>query len=159
MKAKYILVGLLMVALVMGGTGYSVSAGSGDKVTGGGRFDSLVWGLYQGDKVSFNLQVYLLDGGAADGKFQLINHDEGTKQTFSFSSYDVRPQGANEILELTGSIDGPDLYVEIREDAEPGFDSIQIWIGTKVAPPSLANVDYWGQVGKGNIQWHKAKVK
>ena len=156
MKAKYILVGLLMVALVMGGTGYGVSAGSGDKVTGGGRFDNLGgWGsLYAGDKVSFNLQVYLLDGGAADGKFQLINHDEGTKQTGSFSSYSV-VQGYK--LMLVGSIDGgASLNVEIIESAEPGFDTIQIWIGKT---PSPQNIDYKGQVGKGNIQWHKAKVK
>jgi len=158
MKAKYLLVSLLMVALVMGGTGYSVSAGSGDKVTGGGRFNSIVWGPYQGDKVSFNLQTYLLDSDAADGKFQLINHNAGTKLSGSFSSYSVGITGR---LSLTGtcSIDGgasQSLYVEILESAEPFFDTIQIWIDKT---PSPQNMDYKGQVGKGNIQWHKAKVK
>jgi hypothetical protein len=153
MKMKYILVVLLLVALATTGTGYSVDAGSSDKLTGGGRFNSIVWGQYVGNKVSFNLQTYLSDGDVANGTFQLTNHDQSTKLKGSFSTYSI------DTLEITlmgtCSIDGgasQDLHVLIREDAEPGFDKIDIWIGAAVGLP-----DYRGQVGKGNIQWHKAK--
>ncbi len=159
MKAKYILVSLLMVALVMTGTGYSVNAGSGDKITGGGRFTNISGvSPYVGDKVSFNLQTYLLDDGAADGKFQLINHDEKMKLSGSFTSYSVSGYG----VMLVGSIDGgasQPLYVLILESAEPGFDKIDIWIGKTPPTKPTTGMDYKGQVGKGNIQWHKAKVK
>jgi hypothetical protein len=127
MKKKYILVSLLLVALVMGGTGYSVSAGSMPKITGGGSFVNDLFGPYQGDKISFKLNTMFSGQGAA-GQFQLINHDAKTKLQGSFSEYNL---GTWIDLYGTCSIDGEGphtLKLRLVDRGSSVYDIIYVYI-------------------------------
>lgn len=165
MKAKYLLFSLLIMALVMGGTGYSVSAGSGDKVTGGGTFINISW-LWPtpspyanvGDKISFGFNAQS-QGNGAKGQFHLINHTKGIKAFGTISEFSASPDWD---IEGTCLIDGVEksFRVKITDDGEgggggPGWnDKIEIWFGDNTGQPDIK-----GQLAKGNIQKHKAKVK
>ena len=149
MKAKYILSGLLMVALVIGGMGYGVAADSGGKVTGGGTFNHAGWPsdyASPGDKISFGFNGQRLDNGAK-GQFQLINHTSGMKMHGTFSTYNE--QGPN--VTLDGSINGTNESFRVRVATGAGWEEIYIWIGDPL--PSQPQI--YGQVYKGNITRHK----
>jgi len=154
MKAKYILVSLLMVALVMGGTGYSVSAGSGDKATGGGTFThSGPSSDYAspGDKISFGFNAQG-QGDGAKGQFHLINHTSGVKVSGTISNYtpgfflDATLAGTYTLDGETGN------FNVIIDDWGSKVDKIDIFFGEIDWPSDIS-----GFVVKGNIQKHKDK--
>ena len=155
MKGKYILVSLLLVALVMGVTGYSVSAGSGDKVTGGGTF--INWTApneyaQPGDKISFGFNAQIKNG-EAKGQFNLINHNSGLKidGTISNVSY-TGPLTA----ELSGTLEGSgiDFYVIIQDGGNgANTDVISIYFDDISGRPEIYGS--WSKGIKGNIQKHK----
>jgi len=148
MKAKYILVSLLIMALVMGGTGYSVSAGSMTKITGGGSFVNHLGGQYYGDKISFKLNT-MFSGQGATGQFQLINHNAKTKLQGSFSEYEK--SGLAIILKGTCSIDGEDphdIKLRIVDRGSSVYDIIYVYID--------GSMTYHGGFGSnGNITVHE----
>jgi hypothetical protein len=162
MKAKYILVSLLLVALVMGGTGYGVAAGSGGKVTGGGTFPNLTpVNDYANplDKISlgFNAQG---QGDNVKGQFHLINHDSGMKVSGTVS--ELIDFGS--IVSFNGpcSIDGEESYfwAEMVTDGGEGKGAVSdnIWISFGAepsVPPHIAGLIGVGNQGGGNIQKHK----
>jgi hypothetical protein len=161
MKAKYILVSLLLVALVMGGTGYSVSAGSGDKATGGGTFTQKVatspledpnpYGAL-GDKISFGFNAQS-QGDGAKGRFTLINHNSGMK-VFGTVSACSAPNSSVQIAG-TCSIDGSEksFRAKLTDGGEgSGYDEVRIWFGDNTNP---LKPDIYGLLYKGNIQKHK----
>ncbi len=128
MKAKYILVSLLLVALVMGGTGYGVAAGSVTKITGGGSFVNDLFGQNYGDKISFKLNTTFSGQGAA-GQFQLINHDAKTKLQGSFSEYNKLGTWVD--LYGTCSIDGEgphDLRLRLVDRGSAVYDILYVYI-------------------------------
>ena len=152
MKAKYILSGLLMVALVIGGTGYGVAADSGDKVkvTGGGTFNQGWSSDYAspGDKISFGFNGQRLDNGEAKGQFQLINHskDKGMKMHGTFDTYEAN--GSRVVLDGQCSIGS--FHVETSTGGS--WETIWIWIG---ASPYQMPPHIWGQTREaGNITKH-----
>ena len=161
MKAKYILVSLLLVALVMGGTGYSVSAGSGDKVTGGGTFTQEAFtppwldlppNPYGdlGDRMSFGFNAQGQENGAK-GQFHLINHDSGMKVSGTVSEISVA--GGTVLIAGTCSIDGvpTDFWAELIDGGEGSSDNeVRIWFVDNEGP-----YDILGHLAKGNIQKHK----
>ena len=165
MKGKYILVGLLLVALVMGGTGYSVSAGSGVKATGGGTFTQEVRILPEGDpnpygdhgdKISFGFNAQS-QGDGAKGQFNLINHNSGMKVSGTVSQISV----SDEITTIAGTcwIDGtPPISFRLKvTDGGEGYGSeqpVNIWFGDNT---NAAKPDIKGDLAKGNVQKHKAK--
>ena len=160
MKAKYILSGLLMVALVIGGTGYGVAADSGGKVTGGGTFINTAGGSNDyaspGNKISFGFNGQRLDNGAK-GQFQLVNHDKRMRLHGTFDTYDVIPQGSRVVVVLGGecSIDGANGSFRAEITARTSFEIIEIWIGD--SPSSLPHIK--GQIYKGNITKHEKNKK
>ena len=152
MKAKYILSGLLMVALVIGGMGYDVAAKAGDKVkvTGGGTFNN---NLFQSndyadpeDKISFGFNGQSLNNGngEAKGQFQLVNHTKGKKMHWTFSSYEAN--GARVKLAGECSINGANVPFHVETSAFGSWEVIEIWIG--------GSLIIKGQVRKGNITKH-----
>ena len=154
MKKKYILVSLLLVALVMTGTGYGVAAGSGVKATGGGTLinntgypsDYASWG----DKISFGFSAQD-QGNGAKGQFHLINHASGMKVSGTISQCTV--MGSWVSLNGSCSIDGVEtsFWADLTDGGEPSYDLIMgIWFGSKNKPP-----DIFGTLEKGNIQSHK----
>ena len=148
MKAKYILVSLLLVALVMGGTGYGVSAGSMTKITGGGSFVNDLFGPYQGDKISFKLNTMFSGQGAA-GQFQLINHDAKTKLQGSLSDYEKN--GLYITLEGTCSIDGEgphDLRLRLVDRGSSIYDILYVYIDGSMTY-------HGGRDSNGNITVHE----
>ena len=154
MKAKYILVSLLLVALVMGGTGYSVSAGSGVKATGGGTFEHDAWATSYaspGDKISFGFSAQD-QGNGAKGQFHLINHASGMKVSGTISECEAF--GGTVRFNGPCSIDGEESYfwAEVVDGGEGnwGFDLVRINFDDN-SPPW----DIYGQMEKGNIQKHK----
>ena len=159
MKKKYILVSLLMVALVMGGTGYGVSAGSGDKVTGGGTFPNATGeNDYANplDKISFGFNAQS-QGNGAKGQFHLINHDSGMKVSGTIS--ELKDWGGSWV-----SFNGPCLidgevsyfWAEMVTDGGEGkganSDMIFIHFGEEPGPPHITGLLGVGALGKGNIQ-------
>ena len=155
MKAKYFLVSLLLVALVMSGTGYSVSAGSGDKVTGGGTFEQGGWGTPYadgGDKISFGFNAQ--GNGAVKGQFHLINHDSGMKISATIAEI-IPSTGISVTIKGTCLVDGAptDFEALLNDGGEGGggssWESVTIWLGGTKA--------FSGQLSKGNIQKHKVK--
>ena len=158
MKKKYILVSLLMVALVMGGTGYSVSAGSGDKVTGGGTFPNATdENDYANplDKISFGFNAQG-QGDNVKGQFHLINHDSGMKVSGTVS--ELIDFGSMVSFNGPCSIDGVESYfwAEWVTDGGEGkgaaADQIFIYFGAKSGPPHIVGLLGVGALGKGNIQ-------
>ncbi|MBL7126138.1 MAG: hypothetical protein ISS58_02870 [Dehalococcoidales bacterium] len=152
MKGKYLLVSLLLVALVMGGTGYGVSAGSGDKATGGGTFihsgSSSDYASLE-DKISFGFNAQS-QGNGAKGQFHLINHDSGMKVSGTVSDY-TPGYFLDATLSGTCTVDGnPRDFNVIISDWGPGTDKIDIFFGDIVWPADIS-----GFVTKGNIQKHK----
>jgi len=160
MKAKYILVGLLLVTLMISGTGYSVAAGSGDKVTGGGTFTQQVvtppwlppnpYGAF-GDKMSFGFTAQSDENGAK-GQFHLINHDSGMKISGTVSAC-----SATSSVQISGtcSVEGAEtsFRAKLTDGGEgAGYDEVKIWFGANTNP---AKPDIYGQLAKGNIQKHK----
>ncbi len=155
MKAKYVLVSLLLVALMISGTGYGVSAGSGSKVTGGGTFVHNAWPTAYaapGDKISFGFSAQD-QGNGAKGQFHLINHNSGMKVSGTISQCNVM----GSLIFLSGScvVDGvPTTYwVDLSDGGEGGasYDLVMgVWFGSKSGPPAI-----FGQLDKGNIQSHK----
>lgn len=156
MKAKYVLVSLLLVALMVSGTGYGVSAGEGVKATGGGTFVHNAWPTNYaapGDKISFGFSAQD-QGNGAKGQFHLINHNSGMKVSGTISGCKV--MGA--LISLTGScsIDGGaemPYWVDLSDGGEGGasYDVVMgVWFGSKSGPPAI-----FGQLDKGNIQSHK----
>ena len=158
MKAKYILVSLLLVALVMTGTGYSVSAGYGDKVTGGGTFVNIAGGFNPspyadyGDKISFGFNAQGQNNGSAKGQFHLINHDSGMKIFGTISECSIDSSWI--IIEGTCLIDGvpTPFWARLNDGSEGsgGYDLVRIGFSGTTWPSS----DIYGQLSKGNIQWH-----
>ena len=154
MKAKYILSGLLMVALVIGGTGYGVAAKAEGKVTGGGTFTHAAWPSDYanfGDKISFGFNGQRLNNGEAKGQFQLVNHDKGIKIHGTFSSYEVN--GARVKLDGQCSINGADVPFHVETSTLASWETIWIWIGTN-PPYNPSAAHFWGQIYKGNITKH-----
>ena len=155
MKAKYILVSLLLVALVMGGTGYGVSAGSGSKVTGGGTFYHNAYPTTYatpGDKISFGFNAQS-QGSGAKGQFHLTNHNSGMKVSGTISQCMV--MGSLIFLSGSCSVDGvpTSFWVDLNDGGEGGvsYDLIMgVWFGSKTGKPAI-----FGQLDKGNIQSHK----
>ncbi len=159
MKAKYILVSLLLVALVMGGTGYSVSAGSGDKVTGGGTFtqerfilpggDPNPYGDF-GDKISFGFNAQS-QGNGVKGQFHLINHDSGMKVFGTVSEISV--PGSVILISGPCSIDGvpTDFWAELIDGGEGSNDDT---VGIRFVDND-GPYDILGYLAKGNVQKHK----
>ena len=155
MKAKYILVSLLLVALVMAGTGYSVSAGYGDKVTGGGTFEHNAFPTTYaspGDKISFGFNAQGQNNGSAKGQFHLINHDSGMKIFGTISECSIDFSWI--IIEGTCLIDGvpTPFWARLNDGSEGsgGYDLVRIGFGGTTWP----SIDIYGQLSKGNIQWH-----
>ena len=158
MKKKYILVSLLMVALVMGGTGYSVSAGSGDKVTGGGTFEQGFPTPYadSGDKISFGFNAQG-EGDDAKGHFHLVNHNTGMKVSATISKI-ISSTAFFMTVEGTCLINGEETKFEAKlEDRGEGggggaysWDILTIWLDGEKA--------FSGLLFKGNIQVHKVKT-
>ncbi|MBU2535043.1 MAG: post-COAP-1 domain-containing protein [Chloroflexota bacterium] len=154
MKAKYILVGLLMVALVMGGTGYSVSAGPGDKVTGGGTFINWTYPndyAQPGDKVSFGFNAQITNG-EAKGQFNLVNHNSGLKLKGTITDVIPSTLGA----QLNGTLEGSgiDFYVIIQDGGNgANTDVISIYFDDISGRPEIYGS--WSKGIKGNIQKHK----
>lgn len=152
MKAKYILVSLLLVALVMGGTGYGVSAGSGDKATGGGTFEHNAFPTTYaspGDKISFGFNAQG-QGDGAKGQFHLINHNSGLKISATITYINAPTSTA--IIKGTCLIDGTPTELEAYlsdggEGKWAGWETVQIWLGGTTA--------FYGQLSKGNVQKHK----
>lgn len=153
MKAKYLLFSLLIMALVMGGTGYSVSAGSGDKVTGGGTFINNSQSDYAspGDKISFGFNAQG-QGNGAKGQFHLINHTLGVKVSATISSF-TPGNYLDATLAGTYTLDGETgNFNVIISDWGPKVDKIDIFFGDIDWPADIS-----GFVVKGNIQIHKDK--
>ena len=151
MKGKYILVSLLLVALVMGGTGYSVSAGPGDKATGGGTFiHSGQSNGYAspGDKISFGFNAQS-QGNGAKGQFHLINHASGMKVSGTISNY---TPGYYLDATLAGTCTVYGDFNVIISDWGPEVDKIDIFFGDIDWPADIS-----GFLVKGNIQKHKDK--
>ena len=162
MKGKYILVSLLLVALVMGGTGYGVSAGSGGKVTGGGTFTNeaivLPWmgppSPYAnfGDKISFGFTAQS-QGNGVKGQFHLTNHDSGMKVSGTVSAYSVTTSW----VEISGpcSIDGvsTSFWAKLSDGGEGAGPSDRV-VGIWFDDPD-GNPDIKGRLAKGNVQKHK----
>ena len=162
MKAKYILVSLLLVALVMGGTGYSVSAGSGVKATGGGTFtqdvftftweDPNPYGDY-GDKISFGFNAQG-QGDGVKGQFHLINNDSGLKISGTVSEVSV----SNNTAQIAGTcwVNGTQTSFRLQVlDGGEGYGSeqpVSIWFGGNTDP---LKADIKGDLAKGNVQKHK----
>ena len=155
MKGKYLLVGLLIAVLAIGGTGYGVSAGSGDKVTGGGTFYHNGWlptpYATNGDKISFGFNAQS-QGDDAKGHLHLVNNTSGMKVSGTVSEISV----SGGIVRFSGecSIDGvPTVFwAEVSDGGEGGdsYDVIMgIWFGSKGPRPDIS-----GQLDKGNIQKH-----
>jgi len=156
MKAKYLLFSLLIMALVMGGTGYSVSAGSGVKATGGGTFEHDAWPTpyaSSGDKISFGFSAQV-QGTGAQGQFHLINHASGMKVSGTIS--EISAFGSTVRFEGSCLIDGEESYfwAEVVDGGEGnwGFDLVRINFNDNSSP-----WDIYGQLAKGNIQKHKVK--
>ena len=155
MKAKYLLVRLLLVALVMGGTGYSVSAGEGVKATGGGTFENNAWPTTyaaHGDKISFGFSAQD-QGKGAKGQFHLINHNTGMKVSGTISQCTV--MGSLIFLSGSCSVDGvpTSFWVDLTDGGEGGdsYDLVMgVWFGSKSGAPAI-----FGRLDKGNIQSHK----
>jgi hypothetical protein len=158
MKKKYILVSLLMVALVMGGTGYSVSAGSGDKVTGGGTFPNATDENDSAnplDKISFGFNAQG-QGDNVKGQFHLINHNSGMKVSGTVSEF----IDFGSWVSFNGPclIDGEESYfwAEMVTDGGEGkganSDMIFIHFGEEPGPPHIVGLLGVGALGKGNIQ-------
>ena len=161
MKAKYILVSLLLVALVMGGTGYGVSAGSGVKATGGGTFTQDVFTFPfedqnpygdRGDKISFSFNAQ--GNGAVKGQFHLINHNSGLKISGTVSEVSV----SNNTAEIAGTcwVNGTQTSFRLQVlDGGEGYGSeqpVSIWFGGNTDP---WKPDIKGDLAKGNVQKHK----
>jgi len=150
MKGKYILSGLLMVALVIGGTGYGVAADSGGKVTGGGTFNHAgppsSYANF-GDKISFGFNGQTKNG-VVKGQFQLVNHDKGIKMHGTFDTYNGN--GPNVYLAGECSINGTNEPFRVRIATGAPWEVIQIWIGDS----SPAEGDIYGHIYKGNITKH-----
>ncbi|NIN34418.1 MAG: hypothetical protein GTO60_04720 [Gammaproteobacteria bacterium] len=155
MKAKYVLVSLLMIAVMLAGTGYGVSAGSGDKATGGGTFVNIAGGWNPspyadyGDKISFGFNAQ--GNSAVYGQFHLINHTSGMKAFGTVSEISFASAG---MLRFSGtcSIDGVETaywaeVVDGGEGAWSGYDLVRIRFVDNAGP-----YDIYGQLSKGNIQ-------
>lgn len=163
MKGKYILVSLLLVALVMGGTGYGVSAGSGDKVTGGGTFPNLTdANKYANplDKISFGFNAQS-QGNGAKGQFHLINHNSGMKVSGTVS--ELMDWGSMVSFNGPCSIDGVESYfwaewvMDGGEGNGAAYDQIFIRFGEESGPYHIIGLLGVGNspLGQGNIQKHK----
>ncbi len=155
MKAKYLLVSLLIMALVMGGTGYSVSADSGDKVTGGGTF--INWTppneyAQPEDKISFGFNAQITNG-EAKGQLNLVNHNSGLKLKGTIT--DVTLNGTLG-AQINGTLEGSgiDFYIIIQDSGNgANTDIISIYFGDISGPPEIYGS--WSKGIKGNIQKHK----
>ena len=157
MKAKYILSGLLMVALVIGGMGYDVAAKAGDKVrdkvTGGGTFinEGPPDGQYVDylDKISFGFNGQAKNG-VVKGQFQLTNQNTGKEMHGTFGTYVVtNPYW----VEFAGecSINGTNESFRVKIITGGSTERIWIWIGSE---PHI-----YGEIEKGNITRHEKNKK
>jgi|GEM_PF-1907007 len=178
MKAKYILLGLLLAALVVGGAGCV-----GNKATGGGWFID----DYGAGKVTFGFTGQpteeQIDGAAplpptfspgidwppenweqigAKGQFQLVAHGDNTTNvhgTFEGTFAYTQPE-IDYYFWGTCSIDGEELsfWVSGVDDDEVG-DEILIGIGGD--PGNLLGNEYYfgGNLEGGNIKVHEPKKK
>ncbi len=158
MKAKYILSGLLMVALVIGGMGYDVAAKAGDKITGGGTFTCYSGNLDYNDHImSFGFNAKDLGAGKGKGQFTLIDHTAKTKIFGTISGYSASLFSVS--LEGMCSIDGVETSfrarVKDKGEGKPSnkLDVIEIWFGGNTGRPDIYG-QIGGEEGKGNIQRH-----
>jgi len=139
MKAKYLVVALLVVVLAL--------AGAGCKATGGGWFTNTAFDQPQ-NKISFGFNAQgSWDEGAVKGQFQLVEH--GKPPTKVHGTFD----GFQGTCFVNG--EGPypfDFYC--MDSGEPGpsagdFVSIYVYTDTTLY--------YEGYLEGGNIQYHPAK--
>ena len=149
MKAKYILVSILIVALTFFGMGcVNIDA----KVTGGGKFTD----SGTGQKITFGLNAQASEDGTFKGQFQLIDHStkpltrvHGTFEGVIF----VGVWGGECTINGEGPYDFAASFIDVGEPgANPGDgDVINIWIDD----PN--ETFYSGNLEGGNIQVHPAK--
>ena len=127
MKAKYLLVGLLIAVLAFAGVGCS-------KVTGGGQFID----EQTGNKVTFGFNAQPLEGGEspftnAKGHFHLVDHGSKMKIKGTFDTGHISPSIDPDDPTLpptswfsgTCSIDGEGEYpfeVTAIDNGKPGLD-------------------------------------
>ncbi len=156
MKAKYILVSLLLVTLMISGTGYGVAAGSGDKATGGGTFINWTYPndyAQPGDKISFGFNAQKTNG-EAKGQLNLVNHNSGLKLKGTITDVIPSTLGAQINGKLEGS--GINFYIIIQDSGNgANTDVIEIYFadGDESDRPEIYGS--WSEGIKGNIQKHK----
>lgn len=142
MKAKYILVALLIVALAFLGTGC--------KVTGGGHFINEAFGQPPGEiNFGFNAQASE-DGTMVKGEFQLVDHSTNPPTRVHGTFEGITATGIAGTCTVNG--EGPyPLEVAAMDAGEPGPDGdyINIYIDRTLM--------YSGYLEGGNIQFHPAK--
>ncbi len=143
MKAKYLLVGLLIAVLALGSMGCVGEA----KTTGGGKFTD----VSSDHKITFGFNAKAsLEDGTTTGQFQLIDHDTKKRIHGSF-------EGESSIEGFTGTctINGEGSYpfvLSVVDAGEPGSDAgdlVNVWIN--------GTLMYSGFLEGGNIQSHPAK--
>ena len=146
MKAKYLVIALLIAVLALGGMGCVGEA----KTTGGGQFTNTALGQ-PASKITFGFNAEAsIEDGTTKGQFQLIDHDTKTRIHGSF-------EGESSIEGFTGTctINGEGSYpfvLSVVDAGEPGSaagDLVNVWIN--------GTLMYSGYLEGGNIQYHPAK--
>ena len=161
-KVRWTGVLLLIVGLVMSAVG-CIEFYESPKATGGGWF-------YEdgtGDKVTFGFTAIptgVIENGdttyVAKGKFQLVDHNDGTvvHGTFLIQSIDELFEGESEFCGEC-SLDGIDGYFFgcwFLDNGEPGAsEGDEIYV--LISDGDLFSLEYSGQLQGGNIKVHNAK--
>ncbi len=151
LKARLWLVVFLATVFTLVGVG-CIDIGN-NKATGGGWFINEA----DGNRITFGFNAQATNGETAKGRFQLIDHDSGTKihGTISITIDDT----ASALSYFAGTCtvngdQGHSLHVFLYDAGEPGVnagDAIAIGIDID---PEVDDPTYYGVLGGGNIQIH-----
>ena len=143
MKKKYLLVGLLIMALAFAGVGCS-------KVTGGGHFTNAALGEPP-DQVTLGFNAQVSEDGTVKGQFQLVDHGTKppTKVHGTFDGADIDGWQGTCTVNGEGPYPITAAFIDAGEPGPEAGDLVNVWIDGQLR--------YSGFLEGGNIQSHPAK--